>query len=127
MSIRRLAAAAVVATLGTAGLIGTATMADASDTVRMQAPNYNGLSRGHMGYTYSSNHGWVCDGRSDGYQVYAVWYFTGGAFGTAYRQNAPAHSDGSGCAGDYFDKKPYDVKVCVNVPYAIDPCNERGL
>jgi hypothetical protein len=33
--------------------------------------------------TYSSNHGWTCDARSDGYQVYTVWHFSGGDLGTA--------------------------------------------
>jgi hypothetical protein len=73
---------------------------------------------GHAGYNISTNHGWVCDDKADGLQVYAVWYFNG----TSYRANAPAHADG--CGGNWFTKYPTSVKVCINYPYRADECGQ---
>ncbi|TDD65027.1 hypothetical protein E1293_40795 [Actinomadura darangshiensis] len=121
---RRVMTTAAVAVLGTAGLFTAASTAYAADNVvKTQAPIHNGENTGYMKYKYSTNHGWVCDTNPDGYQVYAVWYFHGGAFGTAYRRNAPSRS----CKGDFFDKRPYNSKVCLNLPNAVDPCTWRQL
>jgi hypothetical protein len=63
-----------------------------------------GAQNGHAGSSSASDwkHGWVCDDRSDGYPVYATFYFDGTFGDTEYTLKAPAHGDG--CADGYFDK-----------------------
>lgn len=127
MLTRRLATTVAVTVLGAAGLFTAATTANAGDVATVSAPTLGDGVTGHASYKYSTNHGWVCDDLSDGIQVYAVWTFPGDLGDTTFRRDAPAHSTGNGCAGDFFDKKPKHMKVCLNLNNRPDPCNGTDL
>lgn len=109
---RVIGAVGIIAGTLTSIAVTVPAQAATANTVRYYVPG----GGGHVGYTFSSNHGWVCDDAPDGRQIYADWTFGENNF----HQTAPAH--GHGCAGNYFSKHPKMVTVCKNVPHAIDPC-----
>ncbi|WP_329169380.1 hypothetical protein OG709_35650 (plasmid) [Streptomyces sp. NBC_01267] len=121
---RRVAKMLTAVAFAASGLALASGPAQAADTVYAYPPA-GWETSGHAGYKYSTNHGWTCDDLSDGQSMYAVWYFSGGANGTEYRANAPAHNDG--CKDNFFDKKPTGVSMCVNINNGLDECHYRGL
>lgn len=116
--IARIGAVAAGAVLAGTGMVATTQIPSYASTI-VRGPGVSG----HAGYVHSTNHGWVCDDRSDGRQVYAVWTFHGAIGDTTYRSNAPAH--GHGCKGNWFSKYPTSVKVCINYPHRVDECGRK--
>ncbi|WP_433890151.1 hypothetical protein [Streptomyces sp. CA-111067] len=120
-----IAMAASACALGTA--FAFAAPASAADQTRVDVPNHP--NTGHADWKKSTHHGWVCDDASDGYQVYAYWYFSNG--GSSPRINAPAHTGGTtgnGCV-DYYPGDTVSVttvEVCLNIPNGFDPCGDKN-
>lgn len=117
--LARLGALTAGTILAGTGLVAAVQAPGYASTITAHGPGVSG----HAGYARSTNHGWVCDDRADGRQVYAVWTFPGALGSTTYRSNAPAH--GHGCKGNWFTKFPTSVKVCINYPHRLDECGQK--